>query len=819
MLGRFINKIFSPKRGCPPPVLDATSDAATLNLPADRPARPPSLAVPSWNPDDVIMDRYRVESIMSGSMGKVYISEHLGWGVKMAIKSPRPEVLADREGMKRILTEANSWIRMGMHPNVAACYYVLSIKKIPHLFIEYVDGGSLAEWIETGRCRNLRTALSLAIQFCHGMEFTHSHGIIHRDIKPHNILITKNSLLKITDFGILLSTMAKNAPAKNGGALKAGADANATVGFRGTPGYASPEQFRDAHGVDIRTDIFSFGLCLWMMLCGHKPFKNNSIKNPIPKPKPSSAAVVFPSLLNNILKKCVAFDPDARYQNFAELRTALNNAYLAAFNTACPYAELSNIDLRADSLNNRAVSLFELGEKKEAAECLYKALEINDVLPEAIYNLILLKWRSGVNKPARILRQIDAAKKRVAQADWFKKLEAEVRKETLARASGDNLAKRDRYPEFRLCIPRNSLEIFREGQLSLSIQRNILDHLENKRYKQCHEVLMTAWPNNGFKKDKTFNRAYEVLLRNGDKQGIVGAQRFITLKGGGCPATSLAYIPQSRKIVSAGIDGRIIVRDLSVDKQIKVIGEPGLPVRSLVASPEGKQIAVGTEDGAVHLLSPKSGKSFSRTPSHNGPVMSLAFSPDGRSIASGGSDGILKVRKLSGTEKSISIPEGGPIRSILFFKGEDLVTGSEDGKIRFWVEGGNECLRVTEAHALPVVALSPSPDGLRFASASPDRHIKIWDKQTGRCLKSIKGHEEAISSVLFLQDNHTVASGCEDDIIKLWDSENGNCLLTLDGRGDGIYSLADGPRSHTFLAGRKDGAVVLWMDIYRLLFD
>ncbi|MEA1933378.1 MAG: hypothetical protein U9N60_02955 [Thermodesulfobacteriota bacterium] len=74
------------------------------------------------------MDRYRVENVMSGSMGKVYISEHLGWGIKMAIKSPRREVLADREGFKRILTEANNWVRMGMHPNVAACYYVLALE-------------------------------------------------------------------------------------------------------------------------------------------------------------------------------------------------------------------------------------------------------------------------------------------------------------------------------------------------------------------------------------------------------------------------------------------------------------------------------------------------------------------------------------------------------------------------------------------------------------------------------------------------------------------------------------------------------------------
>ena len=275
---------------------------------ADKRQAAPSAGQPAvkvYKPGDIIADRYQVEEVASGAMGWVYIARHLEWRIKMAIKSPKPEVLSDREGLRSILREANNWVRLGMHPNIASCYYVLSIEKIPHIFIEYVDGGNLSDWIKAGRCRDLRTALSLAIQFCHGMEYTHAHGIIHRDIKPQNILLTKNALLKITDFGILLSLSERER--KEALQTDGMSSDELTVGFRGTPGYASPEQFIDAGKVDERSDIFSFGVCLWIMLCGRKPYRHNYEQQPIPEPAPQQTGESFPPSLVNLLKKCVSF--------------------------------------------------------------------------------------------------------------------------------------------------------------------------------------------------------------------------------------------------------------------------------------------------------------------------------------------------------------------------------------------------------------------------------------------------------------------------------------------------------------------------------
>ncbi|MBU0728878.1 MAG: protein kinase [Proteobacteria bacterium] len=820
MLSNIFNKLVKPKAKATEIPEPAPPTSEEKNTPP-----PKKVFSPNWQPGDVIIDRYKVENVMSGSMGKVYICDHLGWGIKIAIKSPRPQVLADREGMKRILTEAKSWVHLGMHPNVAACYYVLSLEKIPHLFIEFIDGGSLDDWIKAGRCKDLRTTLSLAIQFCHGMEYTHSKGLIHRDIKPQNILVTKNALLKITDFGILLDQ--KKISGKDTGEKEApltlsedDAENESTVGFRGTPGYASPEQFRDAHKVDRRTDIFSFGLCLWMMLCGQKPFKRNVQRNEIPEPVPANPVVTFPPILVELLKKSVAFDMEDRYPDFAAMRADLNEAYTSLFKVACPYAVLTNIDLRADSMNNRAVSLFELGREKEAVACLQHSLEINDLLPEAIYNLILLRWREGNSTPQRILRQIEATKKRFPKMTLLDDMELSFKEMIAAQRKKEPLPE-IQFPEYKLCTPKVSVEIFREGQLYHSVQRSVRDHLRNKRFEECHNVLLTAWRNNGFKKDKILNNVYEQLLPIGEKESVAGAQRFLTLKGTDSPVTCLASVPGTWKIASSGPDGLLKLHDLSKPKQNpEILGEKNKPIHSLAVSSDGERLAFGTEDGKVRVWSINQGKNYPIEIAHKAPITALTFSPDNQWLVSGDLDGNIKFYGLA-TQKArtISIPESGGIRSINYLnKNLDLITGSDDSKLRIWSATDNEYIRIIEAHQVPLVTLSAAIDGNRFISVSQDHDVKVWESSTGRNLKSFQAHEETITSAIILPDKWTVVTGCEDDILKIWNSETGNCVYTLDGRGDGITSLALGPKPHTFLAGRQDGAILFWMIIYKLRF-
>jgi len=788
-----------------------------------KPARPqpPPTPLPEetkWQPGDTILERYQVEQVFSGAMGKVYIAQHLGWHIPVAIKVPRPEVVADQEGAKRIFTEADSWVRMGMHPNVATCFFVQSINGIPHLFIEFVDGGDLSSWIKSGRCRDLRTALSMAIQFCHGMEFTHAKGIIHRDIKPQNILVTKNALVKITDFGIV-QNIAKSAPDTQSTALAdASPDSEGTVGFRGTPGYASPEQFRDTHNVDRRADIFSFGICLWLIFCGRKPYKNNQIPEPLhPTPPPGTPS--FPPVLIHLLKKSVAFAPENRYQNFSELRHDLNQAHIELFRVDCPYMEIDFTDLEAENFNNRAVSFLELGKTKEADACLAQALEINDALPEAIFNHILLRWQDNRATPSYLYRQLEAIRQRLPKAPLLEALASTLKAAASPPPSGaappiPPVA----MPEYSLCLPKNSADVFRASQLHMATQRNISDLLAKGQYQSCHDILSRSWGNIGFRKDRTFLSVYEQLLAKGTRKSVKSVIRLKTLPPTGSPVFCPILLPRTNRVAYLDASGKIILRGLG-DKHKPTALEAYNDVSALAINATRGLLALATPT-AVHLLTLKTATVFRSIPLTD-KVTALTFSPDGATFSYGHTSGVIVTIDLAtGKSATLRAAKNVAVRCILHQdKSPDSVAGYEDGTICFWDKGSRECLRLLPAHAMPVTLLSPSADGNLFLSGAKDRLVKIWNRKSGRQITTLEPHEDAVNAAIMMQDNTHFLSAGDDDLIKVWDIESGRCLHTLDGGGDGIRSLTMGAKPHIFLAGRNDGAIIVWMVIYDLDFS
>jgi serine/threonine protein kinase len=370
--------------------------------------------LPVWEPGDVILDTYEVEDVISGGMGHVYIANHKNWNVKLAIKSPNEMMLSDRDFFARILREANSWTELGLHPNIAYCYYVRNIEDIPHIVVEYVDGGNLRQWIQDGKCIDYRTNLDLAIQFCHGMEYAHAKGMIHRDIKPENVLMTKDGVLKITDFGLVRERRSGGGDqvsevGSNEGTRKPVERGLTTVGtLMGTEGYMAPEQAESAGDVDERADIFSSGVCLYEMFCGNKPYGiTYGEKQDAPDPVELSGDDQFPSDIAAVLLKCAQWEPKHRYSSFKEIRQELSKTYKRLFDEESLYAELEILDIEADGLNNQGVSYFELGNKENALSCWEKALEINATHIGTTYNLSLLEWRGGKIYDSEILRRLD----------------------------------------------------------------------------------------------------------------------------------------------------------------------------------------------------------------------------------------------------------------------------------------------------------------------------------------------------------------------------------------------------------------------------
>ena len=238
--------------------------------PASQAAVPPAQslsAASEWQPGQILLDTYEVKGLLGeGGMGRVYRVHHPSWNLDLAVKRPKAEIFNKAKGKEDYIREAQTWIELGLHPHICSCFYVRSIDDIPTLFAECVEGGSLEHWIESGKLyeggkeKALERILDISIQFAWGLGYAHEQGLVHQDVKPHNVLMTPERVAKVTDFGL--------AKARRGVDNGAGVGVHPLVSAGGyTPAYCSPEQAAGGK-LDHRTDVWSWGVSVLEMFAG-----------------------------------------------------------------------------------------------------------------------------------------------------------------------------------------------------------------------------------------------------------------------------------------------------------------------------------------------------------------------------------------------------------------------------------------------------------------------------------------------------------------------------------------------------------------------
>ncbi len=801
----------------PKSLIDQATSDATVVLPKKKAGRIPS--PDTWKIGSVIGERYRLNAVFSGAMGHVYIADHLQWGIPMAIKVPRPEVMQSKEGVNRILNEANGWINLSLHPNIAACYFVKKQQKAVQIFIEYVNGGTLLDWIQKKRLHNLRDALTVAIQCCNGFEYTHSKNIIHRDIKPQNILLNREGLVKITDFGIVRSLEADCSTSNKTLTPFTTKDSDETIGFRGTPNYASPEQLHNTHTVDKRTDIYSFGLCLWMLFCGKRPYRKNT-ETQCPDPESHISHQPLSQSLQTVLKKCVQHNPDNRFNTFTEIRNALHQVFIDNFKVSCPFATMGPVTLQAEHLNNRAVSLTELGKAKEARNTLHKALELNDNLPEAVTNLHLLTWRCTKLDTSLLLRRTNTALKRFPDFLPLQELNTEI-KENIP-------AKRYVHPELSLCSPATPMELFQTNQLQESIRSNIKSLAQEKQYEKCFSSLKKFWQEKGFGHDLYIEKIYTNLAKKGQPVKLLGVQRkkLVRLNS---PIHFLCFNKKTSRLIAASNTGHFFSGILPTDW---FIGDRKLPflkeqksfkvltstITALDICPSGTYTAIGMENGTIVLRSLASNKQKT-IHTEDSPVTSLLFSQNNRWLVISFKSGIVLFFDLKDNKKYPFNTSFNVTAMLPLLDGLQFALGTDLGSIQLWDFKQKKMLHEIEGHVLPIKDLALSHNGKLFTSSSEDRMMRIWNLNKKNCKQTIEDNEDIVNTIFMSDDNFSLVTGCHTDLIKIWDYNNGSLLHSTDGRGDGILSLTKGLSHTSFLSGNINGTLILWKPIYDLQFN
>ena len=271
--------------------------------------------------EQILGDFKVVKKLGQGGMGTVYLAQQISLDRPCALKVMMKELAKKPGFMERFVREARAMAKIN-HPNVVQCYGVYEEKGLNFVAMELMDGQSMQDWVEDLGKLPVPDAVLVTIVVAEALQHAHDLNMVHRDIKPDNLLVTKKGIIKVADLGLAKSTDEDMSMTQSGTGL-------------GTPHYMPPEQARNAKHVDNRCDVYALGVTLYHFLTGKVPFAGDSIielitnkEKGIFQPAHRVNSQV-PERLSLICDKAMAKDPKHRYQHMRELVKDLETLGLA----------------------------------------------------------------------------------------------------------------------------------------------------------------------------------------------------------------------------------------------------------------------------------------------------------------------------------------------------------------------------------------------------------------------------------------------------------------------------------------------------------
>ncbi|MCX5789784.1 MAG: protein kinase, partial [Elusimicrobia bacterium] len=736
----------------------------TLTLgPGAGPSGPAEPGPLSWKPGDVIDDLYEVRDVLGeGGFGSVHKVYHRGWRMELAVKAPRPDRVSNRKALELFVQEANTWVGLGLHPHIATCYYV-RLMGVPRIFVEYMAGGTLADWLKQYRVPDAKSALDFAVQIARAMEYAHSKRLVHRDLKPGNCLMTPGGGLKITDFGLakvgdeadLAGDVGPEAPV---GAKIAKVKEATQTGRLGTPEYMSPEQWHNPRSAGPAADAWAFGVLLYELCCGKKPFEMDDgepvdaffarlVQTGWRYERPRG----LPIGVGELIEGCLREDAARRLADFKAFGGILATAYESVAKT--PYTrEAPRPALLADTLNNQGVSMSDLGRSDEALKLFDQALKLDPTHAGAIYNRGALLLSAGKAAESELLSRLGQAKT-ARPRDWVAPFLLGL----------VHLRRKD---------ARAALQELKEArELSLPHDNPLVARAEQRARSGAPEGPLEPF----------------VALPTGAEGAVLEESAF------------KALLSRAKAEADSGAAGKAYQSVLKARrlKGYERAGEAMDLLRRLGAKGERRTLRAAWQSSLLHESSG---------------ALGVAACLDGRLLATGHQDKLVRVWDARGGSILRTLQgHAGAVRGVAFPPdGRFLLSGAGDGSLRVWDLRRGECARVLVGHQGPVTSIALSPDGRQALSASADMTVRLWDIETAKVARTFVGHRDIVNSVCFSPDGNLVFSAADDGIVRVWKARTGAVVREFDGHGGPARSVAVSPDGALALSGGARDEIMAW---------
>ena len=667
-----------------------------------------------------------------GAMGKVYRAQDPDLDRPVALKTVSPALLTGKDTLARFRREARAAARL-QHPNIVTIYELGEVEGTHFIAMELIEGMELGQALTPADRFTVEQKVRMMVEVCRGLDFAHRMGVIHRDVKPANILVTKDGSVKLLDFGI---------------ARLGESDMTQTGMVLGTPSYLSPELLQGAK-VTTRADMWAVGVILYEVLSGRRPFEAKTIGSIIhkiihePLPPLDARELGLSEALVAVVVRALDREPERRFADLNQMAGALLGAIGA---TPPPETPLDPaVRQRGYELN------FAEARRLLAGEDLSGALEA--------------ARRAKSLEPTRtgIVTLIKAIEERLASAS------------TLSRPPGAGTSPADPTSPARTVTPSGGLSVVL-GPLDSAILRArgagaLNDQGAFGEPPSTKEVALSPVA------DRLAIAGADGAIRLWDLRSRTRVHVLRTAlhqrSGHDAAALALAFSPDGALLASGHVDGAVHLWDMAKGKAVPVKLRHDGAVGALAFSPDGATLATGSQDSNLRLwdvgaaVAGDGRRVLVRQPSA---VTALAWGAGGEWVLTGHMSRVLRL--IDPLRSRLLATLRGPAAQVTQLElspdGRYMAVGSRDRKVRLIDLGSREETAMLtlsrSAKSLCFVA-----DGAFLATVAGDNAVQLWDLETRTPAAALWGPsgESFVGLALYGEWNH-LAVALGDGRIRTW---------------------------------------------------